>query len=150
MVRKELISRVAALLREKDIRKPVSIPKQVFHISDENGNHKDFIAPETDKSVLYNVNDIEAIVDACIYVIKDALKRGEEIAIYGFGKLCLRYAKEHTVRNVLDGEPAKVEGHYIPKFTVGNELRRCAQIYEQSLKDKELSNPFPIQPDMDD
>lgn len=42
MNRQAFIKNVADLLREKNIKKPISIPKQVFHISDNDGNSKDF------------------------------------------------------------------------------------------------------------
>ena len=55
MNRKEFARRVATLMREKDIRKPVSIPKQVFHISDDEGNSRDFVVRKTDKSVQFTI-----------------------------------------------------------------------------------------------
>ena len=68
-------------MRENDIRKPISIPKQVFHISDDEGNHKDFTVKKIDKTVLYTADDIEAILDTLQFVIQEAVKAGEEISI---------------------------------------------------------------------
>lgn len=141
MIKKEMISRIAALLRENDIRKPVSIPKQVFHISDDNGNSKDFKVRQIDRNVLYTAEDVENIIDACQYVIQDALKNGETVSVHGFGRLELMYTKERTAKNVLDGQEVFIEGHYRPRFLVGNDLRRCAQVYEQMLKDRETTRP---------
>lgn len=72
MNKKELISRVAEVLRSNNIKKPVSTPKQVFHISDDEGNHKDFVVRKTDKSILYNVNDVGVILEACLSVVEDS------------------------------------------------------------------------------
>ena len=104
MVRKELIRRTADVLRENNIRKPISIPKQVFHISDDEGNHKDFTVKKVDKSVAFTVEDIEAVLDACQYVIQDAVKSGEDITLRGFGTLGKRYRKARVVKDVLDGQ----------------------------------------------
>ena len=150
MVKRELISRVAAVLRENDVRKSVPMPKHVFHISDDEGTSKDFVIKETNKNVLYTVEDITAIVDACLYVIQEALKQGEGVSLYGFGRLILKYMKPKRVKNVLDSGLVDIDGHYLPKFVVGNDLRRCAQVYEQSLKDKELNTPLPIFSDEDE
>ena len=144
MIKRELISRTAAVLRENNIRKPVSIPKQVLHISDDDGNSKDFTVKKADKKMLYTTGDVSAILNACMYVIQEALRRGEEVSIYGFGKLDLKYRKEHMVCRVLDGEMVKAVGHYLPRFLPGDTLRRSAQIYEQSLKDQEINSPLPV------
>ena len=144
MTRKEMISRAAALLRENDARKPVSVPKQVFHISDDEGNTRDFTVKRIEKSVLYNLDDVETILDAVRCVIEEALKNGEEISVHGFGRLYLTWRKEHTVKNVLDGQPVTIDGYYTPKFYIGNDLKRCAQVYEQKLKNRDLNAPLPV------
>lgn len=144
MTRKELVSRTAAALKELNRRKPVSIPKHTFHISDDDGNSKDFYVKKTDKSVLYTAEDVEAILDTMIHVIMDAIKQGEEINVHGFGRLALKYMKPKKLRNVLDGEYMQIDGFYLPRFSPGNDLRRCGQIYAQSLIDMELNRPLPI------
>jgi len=145
MVKKELISRITAVLRENNVRKQISIPKRVFHIIDDDGNQKDFKVKQTDKSVIYTSEDIEAILDACMYVIREALKNGEEISVHGFGKLWLKYRVPKVVsKNVHDGLPCVAPGAYIPKFTFGNDLLRSAQIYTQSVSDQELIQPLPV------
>ena len=87
MNKKDLISKTTEVLRNNDIRKPISTPKQVFHISDDEGNQKDFVVRKTDKSVLYNTNDVTAILEACLSVIEDAIKHGEDVSLHGFGTL---------------------------------------------------------------
>lgn len=144
MVKKDLISNASKVLRDNNIRKRVTTPAHVFHISDDDGNQKDFKVKKTDKDVLYTVEDIERILDACIFVIQEAMKSGEEIAIHGFGKMMLRYRSPKTVRNVLDGNPVQTPGGYFPRFVPGNDLMRAAHIYEQYLKDRKINEPLPI------
>ena len=154
MTKRDLISRTVAVLKDNNVRKPISIPKHAFHISDDEGNKTNFTIKKREKNVIYTSGDVEAILNACLYVIMDAIRHGEEVFIHGFGKLFLKYQKEHMVHNVLDNEVVKVEGRYSPKFACGNDLRRCAQIYEQSLKDQEINTPLPlfhdeVEPDAD-
>lgn len=144
MIRKDLISRTAEVLRLNNIRKPISIPKQVFHISDDEGNHKDFTVKKTDKSVLFTVDDVASVLDAMQYVIQEAVKAGEDVNIRGFGVLGKRYRQPRTVKNVLDGQTVELRGHYVPWFIPGNDLKRCMQIYEQTIADRELDRELPI------
>ena len=66
MFKEEFIGRVTDILRENDTRKPVSVKKQVFHITDDNGNTADFNVRQQDKRVIYTVEDTRNIIDACI------------------------------------------------------------------------------------
>lgn len=145
MNRKEFARRVASLMREKDIRKPVSVPKQVLHISDDEGNARDFVVRKTDKSVQFTIEDVEAMLDSIIYVIEDSLKHGEEVSIRGFGTLGLHYRKSRKLKHVGTGEDTVAEARYIPKFAPGHDLRLSAKMYELSLSD--VTEPLPVYSD---
>jgi len=134
MNKKELIRRVAGTMREKDIRKLVSTKKQVFHISDDEGNSKDFTIKKSNKGVLFTVDDIEIVIENIISVIEEAIKHGEPISIHGFGTLGLHYRKARSTKHPDTGEPITVPARYIPKFDYGKDLRMCAKIYELSLE----------------
>lgn len=135
MNKKKLISSVVEVLREKGIRKPISVPRQVFHISDEEGNQKDFIVRKVDKTTAYNSGDVSAIVDACISVIEDSLIHGEEVSVHGFGSLGVHKRAARRTKHPNTGEPIEIDAHYIPKFSFGNNLRMAAKLYELSLND---------------
>lgn len=141
MNRKEFTRRTAALMREKDIRKPISIPKQVFHISDDEGNSKDFVVKKVDKNAQYTIEDVESILDALLYVIEDAMKHGEEISIRGFGTLGLHYRKSRKLKHVGTGEDTVAEARYVPKFSPGHDLKLSAKIYELSLPGTDTEMP---------
>lgn len=132
MNKKELSSRVAEVLRANNIRKPVSVKKQTFHITDEDGNTADFHIKQQDKNVLYTVDDTANVIDACIAVILDAIKNGEEISIKGFGSLGLHYRAARRTKEPNSGEWCEIEARYIPKFSYGNDLRMAARLYELS------------------
>jgi nucleoid DNA-binding protein len=150
MNRKELIRRVALAMRENNIRKPISSPKQVFHISDDEGNTKDFVVRKTNKDVLFTVEDIDAIIEACLFVVEEAMKRGEPISIRGFGTLGLKYRKRRATKIPGTEEWVDVDARYIPRFIFGNDLRMCAKIYELSLQDKQDTEPLPSPDFIDD
>lgn len=135
MNKKDLISKAAEVLRSNNIRKPVSTPKQVFHISDDDGNQKDFVVKKTDKTVLYNTADVAAILDACLSVVEDAIKHGEEVSIHGFGTLGVHQRAARMAKHPETGEAVKVNARYVPKFSFGNNLRMAAKVYELSLDD---------------
>ena len=133
---KELVRKVASVMRENDIRKPVSFPKHVFHISDDEGNSKDFSVKKTNKDVLFTVEDIEAVINTFIYVIKESLKEGEPVSIRDFGTFGLSYHKPRRTKHPSTGEPVEIDAHYVPKFSYSKDLRMCAKVFELSLVDK--------------
>ena len=132
MNKKELSSRVAEVLRANNIRKPVSVKKQTLHITDEGGNTAEFHIKQQDKNVLYTVDDATNVIDACIAVIIDAIKNGEEISIKGFGSLGLHYRAARRTKEPNSGKWCEIEARYIPKFSYGNDLRMAARLYELS------------------
>lgn len=135
MNKKDLISKVTELLRINNVRKPISTPKQVFHISDDEGNHKDFVVRKTDKSVLYNSTDVSAILEACLSIIEDAVKHGEDVSLHGFGTLGIHHRAARRTKHPTTGQIVDVASRYVPKFTFGNNLRMAAKLYELSLRD---------------
>ena len=136
MNKKELASRVAEALRANDMRKPVSVKKHTFHITDDEGNTADFNIKQRDKSVLYTVDDATNVIDACLAVILDAIRNGEEINIKGFGCLGLHHRAARRTREPNSGEWCEVEARYVPKFAYGNDLRMAARLYEISLSER--------------
>lgn len=136
MNRKELVRLTSSVMRENNIKKPVYARKQVFRISDDSGNAKDFVIKQNDIGVSYTIDDIEAVLDACIYVIQEALKRGESITVRGFGSLGLNYRKARMTKHPSTGETVDIDAHYVPKFVSGNDLKMCAKIYELSIGEK--------------
>lgn len=144
MHRRDLASRVASLLRESDIRKPVKMSKQVFHISTDDGSQKDFVVRQSDKRVAFTIEDVDAVIGACLEVMKDAMKKGETTSIKGFGTLGLKYRKPRQVKRPFTDEIMPIDGRYVPKFSFGDDLRTCAKIYEASLKDGTIFNSLSL------
>ena len=135
MTKKELVSKATERLRENDERKKVIYPKQTFHITDDEGNRKDFSVRKTDKSVAYTTDDVKKIFEACLEVIIDSLKNGEEVSITGFGTFGLHYRSGRTIGG-FHGEQHKMKAHYVPRFWYGKDLRTSAELYRMSVEDE--------------
>lgn len=136
MNKKELAGKVAELLRTNDVRKPVSIRKHTFHVSDDDGNAADFVVKRTDRNVLYTIDDAINIIDACLEVIENAIRTGERVSIHGFGTFGVSYRAARRTKQPGTEDWYDVEERYIPKFSYGNDLRTAAMVYGLNLKDK--------------
>lgn len=151
MNRVELVRKVAAVMRDNDIRKPITSQKQVFHISDDEGNEKDFVIKKSDKGVLYTIEDIDAVLGSIIAVVEDSLKQGDNISIRGFGTLGLHHRKARTTKHPTTGEDVDVIERYVPKFTFGNDLRLCAKMFELYLDESKMNiEPEPVYDEYDE
>lgn len=135
MNKKELISRTVDVLRENNIRKPTSAQKTILHVSDDYGNQSDFVIKKTDKGLLFTTNDVAAIIEACLAVVEDSIKRGEDVSIHGFGTIGVQHRAARQTKHPDTGEIINIEARYVPKFNFGNILRMAAKVYELSLED---------------
>ena len=143
MNRREFVREITNVLRENGSKKPMRVDKQVFHITDDAGNHRDFTIKGSDKSAIYTINDIDVMVDAAISVIEDMLKHGEKLNLQGIGTLGVKYRKPVKRKNGLTGLDDEISGRYVPKLVFGRELRRAARLYGMSIDDK-LNVPEPV------
>lgn len=141
MNKKDLIGRVTDTLRKNNLRKPVSMRKHTFHITDDEGNSANFNISKKEKSVIYTIDDVANIIDACLAVIVDSIKNGEEISIQGFGSLGLHYRAARRTKEPNSGEWCEIEARYVPKFSFGKDLRMAARLYEVSLVENQDQSP---------
>ena len=145
MNKRELVSAVTEALKQNGVRKTIKMPKQRFTISDNDGNSREFTVKKSDKLVYLNMDDVTNVIDACIAVIENSLKKGESVTVHGFGSLGLHYRKARSTKRIDNGEEVAVPARYVPKFNYGNDLRLAAKIYESSLEDvfvDEIENYF--------
>lgn len=133
MNKQGLIDKVTAVLKDNNVRKPVTAQKTVLHITDDEGNNSDFVIKKSNKGLLFTAKDVTAIIDALIAVVEDSMKRGEEISIHGFGTLGVKYRAARKTKHPESGELVEIGERYVPKFNFGNSLRMAAKVYEMSL-----------------
>ena len=65
-------------------------------------------------------------VDAFLKSIKDALKKGEEVRLIGFGTFKKTKVAGRTVRNPRNGQPVKVPETNRVRFSAGKDLKKSA------------------------
>lgn len=135
MNKKELVSAIVDILKNNDIRKRVQAKKTTLHISDDSGNKKNFTVKTSSKSLLFNMEDVEYIVDAALDAITDSIKRGEPIDIRGFGVLDIYVRRGRDTIHPDTNEEIHIPDHYVPRFKYGNRLKTAARVYEESLGD---------------
>lgn len=137
MNRKELSARAADLLRENDVRKPVKIKKHVFIVTDEDGNSANFNVKRADKKVLYSVDDVQNILDACVETMRSALQNGETIVIKDFGTISLHLRAARKAKRPDNGEWCDIPAHYIPKMSFAKPYRMAAKIFELNANEED-------------
>ena len=67
--------------------------------------------------------DAAKTVEASIEVIKKALKKGDTVAIVGFGTFAVRKRSARTGRNPQTGATIKIKASKVPAFKAGKALK---------------------------
>ena len=79
----------------------------------------DAIASETNLTKA----DTKKAIDAFMRVTSGALKKGQRVALVGFGSFSVVERSERTGRNPQTGEELKIEAKKVVKFSPGAELK---------------------------
>ena len=143
MIKKDIVSVATSILRDRDIRKPVSVKKHTFTITDDDGNKADFEIKQQDKNVIYTSEDVSVILDAILEAIEEGLRHGEQVGVRGFGFWKLHYRKARHTKDPFYGNEVDVDARYVPKFIFGNRLRMAAKSYGLMLEDEENAPKLP-------
>ncbi len=67
--------------------------------------------------------DAQAALDSFTGVVEKQLKKGDEVAITGFGKFSVTKRAARTGRNPQTGENLKIKASKAPKFSAGASLK---------------------------
>ena len=137
MNRRDFARLIATRLKKQDSRKSTRSRSKVFHISDDEGNSKDFVLKSATGGALYNITDVEVILDEAIGTALDLIKHGDSVSIQGFGTLGVRYTKARSVKDPNGGSDFEVNGHYRPKFVPGTDLKLAAKLFGSFEADRE-------------
>lgn len=65
-------------------------------------------------------------VEAFLKSVKDALRKGDEVRLIGFGTFKKTRVAARTVRNPRNGQPVKVAATNRVKFSAGKDLKKAA------------------------
>ena len=67
--------------------------------------------------------DTGAVVDVILESIADSLKRGEKVALVGFGTFEAKTRKAREGRNPATGETIQIPARTVPSFKAGRALK---------------------------
>lgn len=85
-------------------------------------NKQDLVAAVADASGL-SKNDASSAVEAVFTTISDALKKGDDVRLVGFGTFAVSQRKASTGRNPRTGEAMTIPASTQPKFKAGKALK---------------------------
>ncbi|MCX6385606.1 MAG: HU family DNA-binding protein [Solirubrobacterales bacterium] len=71
--------------------------------------------------------DAEAAVDAVMETITDALKRGSDVALTGFGKFHVAHRNAREGKHPRTGAPLHIPATKVPRFTAGAKLKTAVK-----------------------
>lgn len=137
MNKKEFINKVTEVLKDNNIRKNIPMQKTTLHISDDEGNSSNFVVRKKERGLLFTAEDVSTIIEACLAVIEDNIKKGESTNFQGFGTIGVHFREARRVKHPDTHEEVDVDARYVPKFTSGNSLKMAAKIYSMSVEERE-------------
>jgi DNA-binding protein HU-beta len=85
-------------------------------------NKADFVSAVSDASGLTKVDAAKA-VESMIKVVEKALKKGDNVALVGFGTFAVRKRAARTGRNPRTGAQIKIKASKVPAFKAGKALK---------------------------
>ncbi len=71
--------------------------------------------------------DAEKALNATLNAIKSALKKGQKVALVGFGTFSVAKRKARKGRNPQTGEELRIPATKVPKFTAGKSLKEAVK-----------------------
>jgi DNA-binding protein HU-beta len=71
--------------------------------------------------------DAKKALDAYIEITTDALKKGDRVALVGFGSYTVSERNSRTGRNPQTGQPITIGAKKVVKFKAGSELNDSVQ-----------------------
>ena len=87
-------------------------------------NKNDLVSAITSASGI-SKGDADRVVDAWCNAITDALSRGEEVRLTGFGRFSVANRSARVGRNPRTGEPINIAASKQPKFKAGKQLKNA-------------------------
>ena len=85
-------------------------------------NKADFVAQVADAAELSKADSARA-VDAFIEVVKQALKKGDDVTLVGFGTFSVRKRAAREGRTPQTGDTIKIKASKNPAFKAGKALK---------------------------
>ena len=71
--------------------------------------------------------DSKKALDACVSAITGALKKGDKVALVGFGTFSVSARSARTGRNPQTGKPITIKAKKVVKFKPGSDLAKAVK-----------------------
>ena len=78
------------------------------------------------KTKLSKAKSLQAL-NAALEAIKGSLKKGQKVALIGFGSFVVRNRKARTGRNPKTGEVIQIKARKVPAFSAGAALKKTVR-----------------------
>jgi len=78
---------------------------------------------EIAKKTKQTKTQVKAVVDAFLETVQNVLKKGDKLALPGFGTWYVAKRKQRTGRNPKTGEKITIPAGKVPRFKPGNKLK---------------------------
>jgi DNA-binding protein HU-beta len=75
------------------------------------------------KDVGLTKTDVNRVLDSLLDLVTRTLKKGERVTLVGFGTFVVSRRRTREVRNPRTGNPMKIPGRRVPRFSPGKELK---------------------------
>jgi DNA-binding protein HU-beta len=85
-------------------------------------NKSDFVGHIADATGLTKVDATKAL-ESVLKIIEKALKKGDSVALVGFGTFAVRKRAARTGRNPRTGAAIKIKASKVPTFKAGKALK---------------------------
>lgn len=86
--------------------------------------YKDYIVAHAAETVGITKKEAEAVVNATLEAITNALSNGEKVQLTGFGTFEVRHRNARTGRNPHTGEAISIPAKNVPDFKPGKMLKK--------------------------
>src|SRR3984885_12333511 len=90
-------------------------------------NKNEFISAVSENKSLQKLelskSSVSTMVDACLTTIENALKKGDEVRLVGFGNFYVSKRAASKGRNPRTGETIQIKASRLPKFRAGKSLK---------------------------
>lgn len=85
-------------------------------------NRSDFIKAIAEKTEL-PINKTGEVIEAAIEVLTEALSKGDDLTLVGFGRFSVKQRNARTGRNPSTGAELKIPASKVASFKPGNNLK---------------------------
>ena len=89
-------------------------------------NKPELISSIAEKTMMKK-KEAEAMLDAFTASVKEALKKGEKVALIGFGTWATRERKKREGVNPRTGKKISIPAKTVPYFKIGKELKEAVK-----------------------